>query len=81
MCGRSCSVRVDDRGPGIPDAHVRRVFERFFTYRPAEGRGDHAGLGLAIAKQIVESYAGSITASNRPGGGARFEISLPGCEP
>jgi two-component system sensor histidine kinase ChvG len=72
-----CRVIVDDRGPGLPESHLERIFDRFFTYRPAEGRGDHVGLGLAIARQIVESYGGSISASNRDGGGARFEVRLP----
>lgn len=53
------------------------MFDRFFSYRPGDGRRDHVGLGLAIAKQIVESYGGSITASNRPAQGARFEVRLP----
>jgi two-component system, OmpR family, sensor histidine kinase ChvG len=75
--GGACSIRVDDRGPGIPETHLQRVFERFFTYRPAGGRGDHVGLGLAIARQIIESYGGTITAANRSGGGASFEVSLP----
>jgi len=70
-------VTVEDRGPGIPDSHLDRVFARYFTYRPAEGRGDHVGLGLAIARQIVESYGGSIVASNRDGGGARFTVRFP----
>jgi two-component system, OmpR family, sensor histidine kinase ChvG len=70
-------VTVEDRGPGIPESHLDRVFARFFTYRPAEGRGDHVGLGLAIARQIVESYGGSIVASNRDGGGAHFAVRLP----
>jgi two-component system sensor histidine kinase ChvG len=70
-------VTVDDRGPGVPESHLDRVFDRFFSYRPAEGRGDHVGLGLAIARQIVESYGGSVSASNRDGGGARFEVRLP----
>jgi two-component system sensor histidine kinase ChvG len=74
----SCSVTIEDRGPGIPDAHLERVFERFFTYRPADaGRREHTGLGLAIARAIVEGYGGSILAANRDGGGARFEIRLP----
>jgi signal transduction histidine kinase len=53
------------------------VFERFFTYRPVSGRGDHVGLGLAIARRIVEGYGGSIVARNRDGGGASFEVRLP----
>ena len=67
-----------DRGPGIPEAHLSRVFDRFFTYRPQEpGRRDHAGLGLAIARTIVEGYGGTIAASNREGGGTSVEVKLP----
>ncbi len=73
----SCVISIEDRGPGIPEAHLERVFDRFFSYRPGEARRDHVGLGLAIARQIVESYGGSISASNRQGGGARFEVRLP----
>jgi two-component system sensor histidine kinase ChvG len=70
-------VRVDDAGPGIPDAHLERVFARFFSYRPDDSRREHVGLGLAIARQIVESYGGAISAANRAGEGARFEVKLP----
>src|SRR4029450_10392292 len=73
-----CRVTISDRGPGIPPAHLDRVFDRFFTYRPNESsRRDHAGLGLAIARTIVEGYSGTITAENRPDGGARFDVCLP----
>ena len=70
-------VTVDDSGPGIPDAHLDRIFARFFSYRPQEPQREHVGLGLAIARQIVESYGGTIAARNRPGGGASFEVRLP----
>jgi two-component system sensor histidine kinase ChvG len=73
----SSVVTIEDRGTGIPEAHFHRIFDRFFTYRPAEGRREHVGLGLAIARQIVDSYGGAVVASNRPGGGARFEVRLP----
>jgi two-component system sensor histidine kinase ChvG len=72
-----CVVSVEDCGPGIPEAHLQRVFDRFFSYRPGDGRRDHIGLGLAIAKQIVESYGGTISASNRSESGARFEVRMP----
>jgi two-component system sensor histidine kinase ChvG len=79
--GEAAVVTVDDRGPGIPEAHLDRVFDRFFTWRPdGPGRGDrngHTGLGLAIVKAIVDGYGGSIAARNRPEGGARFEVRLP----
>jgi two-component system sensor histidine kinase ChvG len=73
-------IRVDDQGPGIPEAHRERIFDRFFSYRPGEERGRHAGLGLAIARAIAEGYGGSIAvipAAAGPGGGTRFEIRLP----
>ena len=76
----TAAVRIDDDGPGIPDSHRDRIFDRFFTYRPHEprGRDGHDGLGLAIVKAIVEGYGGTVTAANRPEGGARFEVRLPG---
>ena len=70
-------IRVDDEGPGIPAGNLERIFDRFFTYRPADAQREHVGLGLAIAKQIVESYGGSIAVANRPGGGASFTVRLP----
>ena len=75
----SVVTRVSDEGPGIPAAHVDKIFERFFTYREGidKRKSAHTGLGLAIVKAIVEGYGGSITASNRPEGGAAFEIRFP----
>jgi two-component system sensor histidine kinase ChvG len=82
-------LRVADRGPGIPPEHLRRIFDRFFSYRPPgpaaespaerapDPRAEHPGLGLAIVKAIVEGYGGTVGAANRPGGGAVFEVRLP----
>ena len=72
-------VAVSDRGPGIPESHRERIFERFFTYRQGAGSGrhEHAGLGLAIARAIVDAYGGVIAARPRDGGGAILEVRLP----
>lgn len=69
---------VADRGPGIPEVHLARIFDRFFTYRP-QGHGGrrHDGLGLALGRAIAERYGGTLTARNRAGGGAVFELALP----
>ncbi|BCS35386.1 sensor protein ChvG [Luteitalea sp. TBR-22] len=78
--GGAVVLTVGDRGPGIPEEHRDRVFERFFSYRPGAntGRHEHAGLGLAIVKAIVDAYGGSITTRARDGGGgALFEVRLP----
>lgn len=75
----SAVISVADEGPGIPDNHLDRIFDRFFTFRPPAARRDaagHTGLGLAIVKAIVEAYGGSVRASNRERG-ALFEIRLP----
>jgi two-component system sensor histidine kinase ChvG len=76
----TAALRIDDQGPGIPETHLDRIFDRFFTYRPGEphARDGHTGLGLAIAKAIVEGYGGVIRAENRGEGGGRFEVALPG---
>jgi len=63
---------VADSGPGVPADLRGRVFEPFFTTRD---KG--TGLGLAVARQIVEAHAGKIDVAERPGGGALFRISLP----
>jgi len=78
--GATAAVRIDDEGPGIPETHLDRIFDRFFTYRPGEphARDGHTGLGLAIAKAIIEGYGGAIRVENRGEGGARFEVVLPG---
>jgi signal transduction histidine kinase len=75
--GAEAVVRVEDRGPGIPDAHLERIFSRFFSYRPKAEAERHTGLGLSIVKAIVENEGGTVRASNRPSGGACFEVRLP----
>ncbi len=65
-------IDVADSGPGVPPAMRARIFEPFFTTRP---RG--TGLGLAVARQIVEAHGGRIAVGERPGGGARFTLRLP----
>ena len=57
-------VVVEDTGPGIPEAALSRVFERFYSERPEGQFGNNSGLGLAISKQIVEAHGGVIWAEN-----------------
>jgi two-component system C4-dicarboxylate transport sensor histidine kinase DctB len=70
--GERLSLHVDDNGPGLPDAVREHLFEPFFTTRP-EG----LGLGLTLSSEALAAMGGQLTASNRPGGGARFTIELP----
>jgi len=86
---------VDDDGPGVPPHALERIFERFYTDRPAQGFGQNSGLGLSISLQIVEAHGGRIWAENRPattqtandkeptrhGAGARFVLALPAIVP
>jgi signal transduction histidine kinase len=69
------TLTVDDDGPGIQAEDRARVFDRF--WRAADAPAGGSGLGLAIAAWIVDRHAGSIAVSDRPGGGARFEVQLP----
>lgn len=75
--GGQVRATVQDDGPGVPAEHLDRVFDRFFSYRPGRPeRNGHAGLGLAIAKAIVEGYGGTIRVQTGTAG-ARFEVQLP----
>jgi signal transduction histidine kinase len=69
-------VRVEDTGDGIEPESAERMFERFWRADRARG-GNGAGLGLAIARGLVEAHGGRIWAENRPQGGARVSFTLP----
>lgn len=78
LTGDVVSVRIEDRGLGIPPEHVERVFEPFFR----EPTGGHpakpgTGLGLAICRSIIRAQNGRIWAEQRAGGGAAFVFTLP----
>lgn len=78
--GKHAEIIVEDNGRGIEPDAIERIFERFYTDRPAEeGFGQNSGLGLSISRQIVEAHGGSLIAENRPAPehGARFIIRLP----
>ena len=72
-----CRIRFEDDGKGVQDKQLPRLFERF--YRVDKGRSRQkggTGLGLAIVKHAVQFHEGSITVTNRPNGGLRFDFSL-----
>lgn len=73
--GDAVRFSVEDRGPGVPPEEAERVFEAFQRGRSA-GRGG-LGLGLAIARGLVEAHGGRIGVEARPGGGAAFRFTLP----
>ncbi|BCJ48654.1 two-component sensor histidine kinase [Actinoplanes sp. NBRC 14428] len=76
-------IEVDDEGPGVSPDDKQVIFGRFVRGRSAGARADSAGagLGLALVAQHAAAHGGTATVLDRPGGGARFLVELPGCAP
>jgi len=70
---RAVRLAVEDDGVGLAEGVARQLFEPFFTTKGARG----TGLGLAISREFTERWGGTLVAENRPGGGARFLLTIP----
>ena len=74
----SVEIAVSDTGSGISPEHLPRLFERFYRADPSRSRGDGGtGIGLAIARSVVEAHGGTIRAESLPGRGSVFTFDLP----
>jgi two-component system sensor histidine kinase KdpD len=73
-------ITVDDEGPGLPTSDRNQLFDKFQRGRD-EGTVVGAGLGLAICLAVIQAHGGNIWAGDRPGGGARFQFTVPAKEP
>jgi signal transduction histidine kinase len=71
---KTASIRVQDDGPGIPADIIKKIWEPFFTTKPA---GIGTGLGLPICKRIIEEHGGTLSADSEPGRYAAFTIEIP----
>jgi two-component system sensor histidine kinase CreC len=70
-------LRVHDRGPGVPDYALGRVFERFFSLPRPDGGDRSSGLGLCFVAQVADLHGGTATLANRAGGGATAMLRVP----
>jgi signal transduction histidine kinase len=76
--GNALTFYVRDRGPGIPESELERVFEPFFRLEGSRNLGTGGtGLGLSIARNIAQSMGGAVTLRNREGGGLEARVVLP----
>ncbi len=73
--GRHVRFAVTDRGPGIPNEHLRHIYERFWQAQPGARLG--TGLGLSIVKGFVEAHGGRVSAESKIGKGSTFYFTLP----
>ncbi|HEX4487796.1 MAG TPA: ATP-binding protein [Terriglobales bacterium] len=77
--GDAVSVSVSDTGDGIPQEHIQRIYDPFFTTKsaPREGQGKGTGLGLSVTYGIIQEHAGKIRVESRPGEGTTFFLDFP----
>jgi signal transduction histidine kinase len=71
-------IRVRDTGPGIPPEVLSQIFDPFFTTKEDQQR---TGLGLAVARSIIEQHGGDIAVESTPGKGTEFVVTLPAAQP
>jgi two-component system sensor histidine kinase KdpD len=76
-CAKFLAVRIADKGPGIDETDVRHIFEKFYRGKKHRYRVHGTGMGLAIAKAIVEAHGGTIGVVSHPGQGSVFTFTLP----
>ncbi|HHW42412.1 MAG TPA: HAMP domain-containing histidine kinase [Desulfotomaculum sp.] len=74
---REAGIFVADNGPGIDERELPRIFDRFYRGDPSRSQGKGFGLGLSLAREIVEAHGGRILVESHPGRGSRFTIMLP----
>jgi signal transduction histidine kinase len=74
---RSVRISVKDNGSGIPTEDLPFIFDRFWRGDKSRSERTHSGLGLAIAKQLVQAHGGIIEVTSEPGKGTTFTIDLP----
>jgi len=77
----SLIIAVRDRGPGIPERDLARIFERFYRGPGAERKAIGAGMGLAITREILRAHGGDVSVKSQPGEGSEFTLSLPFSRP
>ena len=71
-------IRIEDRGPGIPEAHMNKIFDKFHRVDDSlTATKQGAGLGLSIAKRMLEDVGGSLSYAPRQGGGSCFTVKVP----
>jgi two-component system, NtrC family, sensor kinase len=77
--GEGVSVTISDTGAGIPQEHIHRIYDPFFTTKsaPREGQGKGTGLGLSVTYGIIQEHAGKIRVESRPGQGTTFYLDFP----
>ncbi len=78
--GDALVFSVSDRGPGVPETDIARIFEPFYRASGATPDAGRAGLGLSIARTLAEIQGGAVTYTARPGGGSVFALRLPATE-
>ena len=75
--GRTLTVSVADRGPGIDDFEQSLIFDKFYRGKNERYRVQGTGMGLAIAKAVVEAHSGTIAVTSQVGHGSVFSFTLP----
>jgi len=76
-CQEGVIIRVRDQGPGIPEEEQSKIFEKFYRSLKDRSHTRGAGMGLAIAREIVRAHGGDIRVESRPGKGSEFSFTLP----
>lgn len=76
-----CRIAIEDRGPGIPEPLLDKVFDMFYVIREGDHRKHGSGVGLAICRSMIVAHGGRVWAEQQSGGGTRFVVEVPVVQP